>query len=104
MTASETLEVELEDVGGTSWWAGILTTFAGQSGSAQLRFVARVGGRTRYTSATFPVPRTFGQIPPQEKWAPGMTACLTEICREIEDDGWTLEPHGDQPWQLLGRH
>jgi hypothetical protein len=102
--AAKNLEVELEDVAGTSWWAGILATLTGQSGIAQMRFVGRVGGETRYTSATFPVPRSFGKIPPKEKWAPGMTAALAELRHEIEDNGWVQVVAGSQPWELQYQH
>ena len=31
-----TLQIELEDMAGTSWWAGVLATLASQSGNAYL--------------------------------------------------------------------
>ena len=70
--ATTTLEIELEDVGGTSWWAGITTTLASQSGDAYMRFVGRLNSDRRYKGPTFPSPRTLGTLPPQEEWAPGM--------------------------------
>ena len=95
-----TLRIELEDVGGTSWWAGVVATLFSQNGSAQMRFVGRVDGEKRYTSALFPTPRTVGTVPPREAWAPGMSQSLTELRREIEDDGWVMTGQGDQPWDL----
>ncbi len=74
-----TLEIELEDVGGTSWWAGIATTLASQSGNANMRFVGTTNGVRRFKGSTFPLPRTFGTLPPQEDWAPGMTRSLEEL-------------------------
>jgi len=38
------LQIELEDMARTSWWAGVLATLASQSGNAYLRFVGRVNG------------------------------------------------------------
>lgn len=99
-TSVETLEIELEDVGGTSWWAGVLTTLGAQGGNAYLRFVGTVDGERRYRSATFVSPRSLGYIPPQEQWAPGMSRCLGELRREIAEDGWFLVSSGDQPWDL----
>jgi len=97
------LHIELEDVGATSWWAGILATLFSQSGQAHMRFVARADGEKPYASATFPVPRTLGPVPPREAWAPGMTESLTDLRREIEDDGWVVTGQGDQPWELRYR-
>jgi hypothetical protein len=99
-TASGTLQIELEDVGGTSWWASILTTLTSQSGGQQLRFVGRVDGERRYKGSTFPSPRTLGVLPPQEEWAPGMTESLTDLRREVEADGWVLTGEGPVPWAL----
>jgi len=96
--ATTTLEIELEDVGGTSWWAGITTTLASQSGDAYMRFVGRLNGDRRYKGPTFPSPRTLGTLPPQEEWAPGMTQGLQELLREVEDDGWLRVGRGAEPW------
>ena len=95
-----TLDVELEDMTGASWWAGVLATLASQSGNAYLRFVGRVDGHRRYKSATFPAPRTLGTLPPQEAWAPGMTKSLQDLCRVIENDGWVEAGRGVEPWAL----
>ncbi len=103
MTATESLEMQLEDVSGTSWWASLLTTLTGQSDVAQMRFVGRVADERRYRSATFPVPRSFGTVAPQEKWAPGLTAALAEVRHEIEDDGWVPTVVGNHPWELRYR-
>ena len=45
--AMATLQIELEDMAGTSWWAGVLATLASQSGNAYMRFVGRVNGHRR---------------------------------------------------------
>jgi fermentation-respiration switch protein FrsA (DUF1100 family) len=49
-----TLQIELEDMAGTSWWAGVLATLASQSGNAYLRFVARVDGHRRSGEGPWP--------------------------------------------------
>src|SRR5664279_4669792 len=72
-TGAATLRVELEDVGGTSWWAGRLSKVVSPSGHTQVRFVGYVEGqRRRYRSSTFRAPRTLGVLPPQEQWDLGM--------------------------------
>jgi hypothetical protein len=93
-----TLQIELEDLAGTSWWAGALATLASQSGNAYLRFVGLVDGHRQYKGATFPAPRTLGTLPPQEAWAPGMTRSLQDLRREIQNDGWVEAGRGTEPW------
>ena len=67
----ETLHVELQDIGGTAWWAGILTTLSSQTGSQQFRFVGRVADEVRYSSSTFVSPTPVSPIAPEEQWARG---------------------------------
>jgi hypothetical protein len=93
-----TLEIELEDMAGTSWWTGLVATLISQSSNAYLRFVGRVDGHRQDKGATFPAPRTLGQLPPQEAWASGMTRSLQELRREIEHDGWVEAGRGTEPW------
>jgi hypothetical protein len=49
-----TLQITLEDVGGTSWWASLITTLTSQSGSTYLRFVGSTNGDRRYKDMRFP--------------------------------------------------
>lgn len=100
-SGKEKLTVALEDVGGTSWWAGILTTLGSQYGSTQQRFVGQVDGKTRYKSSTFPAARSVTPISPQEDWAPGMTAALAELKRDLARDGWVQVSAGGDPSALL---
>ena len=93
-----TLQIKLEDVGGTSWWASVITTLTSQSGNTYMRFVGSTNGDHRYKGYAFPSPRTVGTLPPQEEWAPGMTQSLEELCRELEDDGWVQVGRGAEPW------
>lgn len=99
-TDAGSLQVELEDASGTRWWKGLLATLSSQYGNAYLRFVGRVDGQVRYASSTFPVPRTWGEIPPREPWAPQMTGALKELRGDLEKDGWVEVGRGDQPWAL----
>lgn len=97
------LRVELEDLGGKWWWTSLLTTLTGQSGTTYQRFVAVRGRERCYTSATFPVPRTLGPLPPDEQWAPGLKAALAQLTARITADGWTLVGRGPQLWDLTYR-
>ena len=93
-----TLQIELEDMAGTSWLARVLTTLTSQSGNAYMRFVGRVNGHRQYKGATFPAPLSLGTLPPKEAWAPGMTKTLQDLRREIENDGWVEAGRGGEPW------
>jgi hypothetical protein len=100
-TTVERVEIQVEDIGQTSWWSGILTTLMSQYGTAQLRFAARPAGRPPYTSGTFPAPRTWGVVDPAEAWGPGMQASLQEICQELGRDGWVRTGTGDHAWSFV---
>jgi hypothetical protein len=76
-----TLQIKLEHVGGSSWWAGVIATLTSQSGNVYMRFVGRINGDRRIQGIYIPSPRTLGTLPPQEEWAPGMTQSLEELCR-----------------------
>jgi hypothetical protein len=97
---AETLTVTLEDVGDTAWWARILTILGSQYGSTQRRFVGQIDGETRYKSSTFPVVGSVRPVSPQEQWAPGMTAALEELQRDLTQDGWGQTSRGRDPWSL----
>ncbi len=97
---TETLRLQLEEVGARHWWAALLASLSSQSGNAYMRFVGVVDGRARYRGAAFPVPRLWGTVPPQDQWAPGMDDSLAEIQHRIEGDGWRPVDHGAQPWEV----
>lgn len=65
---SPNLVVRVEEVGARHWWMALLATLASQSGNAYMRFVGVVDEKSVYFSDTFPVPRIWGSIPPQEQW------------------------------------
>ncbi|TNB67769.1 hypothetical protein FHJ30_20165 [Arthrobacter sp. BB-1] len=96
-----TLRVGLEELGGTSWWASLLSTLFSQYGSTQLRFVGAVNGEKRYTSSTFTAPRPVSPMPPEDDWAPGMRRSLQELVQEIESDGWRQTGRGRERWELI---
>ena len=93
-----TLQIEMEDMAGASWWAGVLATLASQSGNAYMRFVGRVEGRRRYKGATFPRRERSARCLQRRRWAPGMTKSLQDLRREIENDGWVEAGRGTEPW------
>ncbi|WP_457950343.1 hypothetical protein ACTAQI_07040 [Pseudarthrobacter sp. alpha12b] len=96
----ERLRIELEDAASRKWWARILYTLGSQYGRTQLQFVGRtVDGRRLYASDTFPGP-PLNPTPPEEAWAPGMEASLSQLRQEIARDGWSETSHGAQPWEL----
>lgn len=92
------LQIELEEVGGRSWWAGVISSLTSTSGTSQLRFVGRVGGETRYAGPAFAAPRSFGTVSPQESWSPAMTMSLDELCRDLDQDGWMRLGRASDPW------
>ena len=92
-----TLQIELEDMAGTSWWAGVAATLASQSGNAYLRFVGRVDGHRRYKGATFPAPRTLGTLPPQEAWAPEMTKIFGSSVGRLKTRDGSRQAGGPSP-------
>lgn len=105
--AHDTLEVELEDVGGTSWWASLLTTLGSQYGNAYCRFVGRARSDDprwpTYQVAGSPFPRLRSipdDVPPDEAVSPGLTDALADLCRRLDAEGWRAEGRGDHPWSF----
>ena len=94
----ETVRVTLEDLGPTSWWAGLVSTVTWQTGHSLQRFVACQDGRRRCTSPTFVAPRSHEPVPPQDAWTPAMTRSFHALCRRLERDGWVRNGAGAVPW------
>ena len=96
-------EIFIEEVG-AHWWTRLLATLFSQNGSATYRVNARIsraGGDRAETirGATFSAVRSFGKaIPPEEAWAPGMTACVNELEKRLISEGWRPSDHGRAPW------
>jgi hypothetical protein len=104
----DTLEIELEDVGGTSMVASLLTTLGSQFGNAYYRFVGRAHSPDprwptyALPGRTFPAPRAFlADLPPQEEWAEGMTQALDEVREGLLAQGWQPVGLGAHPWSFI---
>lgn len=98
----EVLEIEAEDVGGTSMVASLLTTLASQHGNAYFWFVARARdpGPPRpaavLTSATFPATRPSMDDPAaQGAWLAIQRERFDELHRQLVDQGWRPVGPGD---------
>ena len=103
----DTLEIELEDAGGTSAVASLVTTLGSQFGNAYYRFIGRAHSPDpRWPTysirrKTFPAPPAFlANLPPQEQWAEGMTQALNELREELVAQGWQPVGRGAQPWSF----
>jgi hypothetical protein len=101
----QTLEIELEDAGSTSWLASLLATLGSQNGNAFMRFVARTTGsadqprRVVLRAGPFPRLRSIpDDVPPHESYCPGMTATLDDLRQRLEKDGWEPVGHGKHAW------
>ena len=96
------IEIELEDMGVTSWWRSLLSTLSSPQGMAVMRFVARdVEHRDCAVAAgpTFLRPRCVpGDLPPDEAWCPGMTASLETVHEILAARGWSSSGRGEHPW------
>ncbi len=102
----QTLEIELEDAGSTSWWAGVISVLGSQYGNAYLRFVGRLTddgepGGVAARGSPFARPRSLpDDVLPDERWCPGMTSTLEDLQRRLEEDGWTPVGQGRHPWSV----
>ena len=102
----QTLEIELEDAGSTSWWAGVIAVLGSQYGNAYLRFVGRLldeetPGTVVARGGPFARPRSLpDDVLPDERWCPGMTSTLEDLEHRLEEDGWTPAGQGEHPWSV----
>jgi hypothetical protein len=104
----DTLEIELEDAGGTSMVASLLATLGSQFGNAYYRFVGRAhSADARWPTyavvgRTFPATRAFlADLPPRDEWAEGMTQALSELREELIAQGWQPVGQGPHPWSFI---
>ncbi|RLQ83335.1 hypothetical protein [Salinibacterium amurskyense] len=95
----ELLRIEIEDVE-ISKLARLLTSYTTGVFNQTLRFVAKVGGDTRYESGTFSSNHMFDPMNPDEAYAPRMVENLAKLREEIEADGWVVTEQGAQSWAL----
>jgi hypothetical protein len=103
----DTLEIELEDIGGTSTMASLLTTLGSQFGNGYYRFVGQAhSADPRWPTCTipgktFPAPRAFlANLRPQDNWAEGMRQALTELREDLLAQGWQPIGQGAHPWSF----
>ncbi|MCL3862254.1 hypothetical protein [Actinotalea sp. K2] len=98
-TPSELLMIQVEQAGARSWWASLVATLTAVPGYRLHRLVAVVDGSPRYVSATFMAP-VIGAVRWDEEAVPGLTRCLTDLCAEIETDGWVRTGRDAQLWEV----
>ena len=101
------LVIALEDVGASGWLASLLSTLSMSNGEALSRFVGHAISADprwpayRYDSDTFARVRAIPDtLDADERWVPGMTDALHELCERLEAEGWHLVAQGDKPWAL----
>ena len=104
-TATQLLEIHLEEIGQHSWLAGLLNLLGGGFGSAQFRFVARPHGRDRgvedhVLGATFPVMRMQDLNDRQHPnaWIEIAEERLEELDRQLVGEGWERQPETGHRW------
>ena len=109
MTSQEqVLEIEAEDVGGTSPSASLLTTVFSQYGTGTFRFVARPRGdgpqRHAVIGATFPGTRpSLENVAAQGGWVDLQRERFQELHQELVREGWRPAGHGAHWWSAIYR-
>ena len=98
----ETLEIELEEAGDTSWWSSLLAPVERNSTNAFLRFVGRVwgpDGRETQIIRGEAFPRFLDdELAADDAWTPGWVLSLVHLRGRIEEDGWEPAGCGLEPW------
>lgn len=98
------LEIELEDAGDQSWWAGLMAPVAPGSDNAYLRFVGRVwspdGKPTREVvhGETFPRFMDPDALDPEDAFTPGWEQALEHLRRRLLSEGWVPAGRGTEAW------
>jgi hypothetical protein len=109
MTSQEqVLEIEAEDVGGTSPIASLLTTVFSQYGTGTFRFVARPRGAgpqrpaRAVIGATFPATRpSLEDVGAQGAWIDIQRERFQELHQQLVRDGWRPAGHGAHWWSAI---
>jgi hypothetical protein len=103
----DSLEIEVEDFGGTSFPAALGTILISQYGTGYATFVARAhSDDPRWsvygvTGPTFPMTRMpLDDLSAQGAWAQDMRTRLDEMDRELVQHGWRRAGHGEHWWSL----
>jgi hypothetical protein len=104
----EVLEIEAEDMGGTSLAASLLTTLAGQYGNAYFRFVARARSADprwptyAMAGATFPATRpSLDDVGAQGAWLETQRERFQELHQQLLAEGWQPAGHGAHWWSAI---
>ena len=102
------LEIEAEDVGGTSPLASLLTTVFSQYGTGTYRFVARPRGADpqrpsdAVIGATFPGTRpSIEDVAAQGAWVDIQRERFQELHQQLLHDGWRPAGHGAHWWSAI---
>jgi hypothetical protein len=106
----EVLEVEAEDMGGTSLAASLVTTLSSQYGNAYFRFVARVRSADprwptyAMAGATFPATRpSLEDLGAQGAWLETQRERFQELHQQLLAEGWRPAGHGAHWWSAIYR-
>jgi hypothetical protein len=106
----DVLEIEAEDVGGTSLAASLPTTLSSQYGNGYFRFVARAhSADPRWPTyamarATFPGTRPSPEdVGAQGAWLDDQRQRFDELHRQLLEEGWRPAGHGVHWWSVIYR-
>lgn len=101
----DTLEIEMEADGGTSWLTSVLSTVGSPFATGTYRFVAVAHSRDprwptyRVVGQTFVETHAYlADIPEPEAWSSAMTASLRGLRGELAEHGWILTGRRNEPW------
>jgi hypothetical protein len=106
----DVLEIEAEDVGGTSLLASLLTTLSSQYGNGYFRFVARARSPDprwptySVVGATFPATRpSLDDVAAQGAWLETQRERFEELHQQLLAEGWRPAGRGARWWSASYR-
>ena len=106
----EVLEIEAQDMGGTSLAASLLTTLSSQYGNGYFRFVARAHSPDprwptyAMAGATFPGTRpSLEDVGAQGAWLDDQRERFQELHQQLLAEGWRPAGHGAHWWSAIYR-
>lgn len=102
----DSLEVELQDAGATSWWASLLWTLGSQHGTRIYQFVGRAHSSDprwpTYTVAgpTFPVQagQRLEHLGDRDAWADEIRSGWRDLDAALRAEGWRSVGRGANWW------
>jgi hypothetical protein len=102
------LQIEAEDVGGTSLAASLATTLSSQYGNAYFRFVAQARSADPHwptyamAGATFPATRpSLDDVAAQGVWLETQRERFEELHRQLVEEGWRPAGRGAHWWSAI---